>query len=136
MTNSWKNGCQNELWGSLKGLFCNGKWIRTIFFGLYKFWRAQSLLDKKSKSELIVQTGRRLSIHATGLQEKHFTSSMYPRRGACKGSGYKKRRNGKKTKKRNVTIVQSVKSSFVKKFLKIFAPTVRSENYWQKLRYF
>ena len=34
-----------------------------------------------------------------------------------------------KQRKRNVTIVQSVKSSFVKNVLKIFAPRVRSENY-------
>ena len=89
----------------------------------------QPLLNKKSKGELVVAPGRRPNIHATRLQGKHFASSMYPRRGVCRACGYKKRKNGKQIKKRHVTIVQSVKSSFVKNVLKIFAPRVRSGNY-------
>ena len=60
----------------------------------------QPLLHKKSKSELIVQPGRRPNIHATRLQGKHFSSSMYPWRGVCRACRYKKRKNGKQTKKK------------------------------------
>ena len=60
----------------------------------------QLLLDKKSKVELIVQPGRRSNIHATWLQGKDLASSMYPRRDVCRACGYKKRKNGKRTKKK------------------------------------
>ena len=50
--------------------------------------------------------------------------------------GTKREKMESKQRKRHVTIVQSVKSSFENNVLKVFRPRVRSENYWPKLGYF
>ena len=137
MTNSWKNDCQNDLWGSLEGIFCNGKWIRTIFIWFQiVHGLVQPLLDKKSKGKLIAQHGRRPNIRATRLQEKHFVSSMYPRRGVCRAWGYKKRKNGKLTKKKTCNYCWKCEIFLCKDVLKVSTPRVRSENHWLTLDIF
>ena len=57
--------------------------------------------------------------HPSCLQDRVFVGFV----------GTKREKMEKKQRKRHVTIVQSVKSSFVKNVLKVFTPRVRSEYY-------
>ena len=87
------------------------------------------LLDKKNRGELILHPGRRPNIHATRLQGNHFASSMYPRRGVCRACGYKKRKNGKQTKKKTCDCCAKWGIFLCKNVLEVFTPRVSSENY-------